>query len=378
MSISVITSEGDFHDLAASWNDLAAAAGGNIFLHHEWFHAAWEWRKETASLFVLVAREDDRAIGILPLVRICERKRFGTVRRLEFLTVPDTQLCDLIAAPQEHRRAAELIAGELQRLSGEWDQLVLRYLPAGAAAQALHSVLQARGYAVQLRPHSRNLFVPLHTSWDGYYGTRTRSLKKANNLAANRLGKTGAVTIHRIGGDAAPPQSVAQALADAVDISRRSWKHATGNSLDHPGPNRFIRTLTEHAVQRGWLSLWLLSLDGRPVALEYQLADGANVYALRADFDAKFEEVSPGSHLMRTLLEALFGENLHRYYMGPGENAYKARWTDEFEPLDALLAYGKSFRGRVLHVLEETLKPRARRLRDAFRGKNATDKTYPK
>jgi CelD/BcsL family acetyltransferase involved in cellulose biosynthesis len=169
-----------------------------------------------------------------------------------------------------------------------------------------------------------------------------------------------------ISGAEAPQAEVQAALGKAVDVSRRSWKQATGNSLDNPGPGAFIQTLTGHAARRGWLSLWLLHIDSKPVAMEYQLVDGANVYALRADFDTACEEISPGSYLMRTLVESLFDKGLQRYYMGPGSNAYKTRWTDEGEPLQQLSAFGRTWRGRLLHIVDDVLRPRARAARAAL------------
>ena len=47
-------------------------------------------------------------------------------------------------------------------------------------------------------------------------------------------------------------------VAAAIDISRRSWKTETGNSLDNPGPQAFVRRLSELACERGWLSVWLM------------------------------------------------------------------------------------------------------------------------
>jgi CelD/BcsL family acetyltransferase involved in cellulose biosynthesis len=113
--------------------------------------------------------------------------------------------------------------------------------------------------------------------------------------------------------------------------------------------------------------------------MEYQLLDGADVYALRADFDAACEEISPGSHLMRTLLESLFGKELRRYYMGPGKNAYKARWTEEADTLQQLSAYGRTWRGQLVRMHDDVLKPLARSLRDALTSSKpqqaATDKS---
>jgi CelD/BcsL family acetyltransferase involved in cellulose biosynthesis len=71
--------------------------------------------------------------------------------------------------------------------------------------------------------------------------------------------------------------------------------------------------------------------------------------------------------LMRTLLESLFGRNLRRYYMGPGENAYKTRWTEEGDTLLQMVVHGRTWRGRLIRLVDEVLKPYARSLRDRTR-----------
>ena len=98
--------------------------------------------------------------------------------------------------------------------------------------------------------------------------------------------------------------------------------------------------------------------------MEYQLLDAGNVYALRADFDAECEETSPGSHLMRTLLETLFDRGLYKYYMGPGENAYKTRWTEDNDLLFQLVVHGRTWRGQTARIVDEILKPAVRSLRN--------------
>jgi CelD/BcsL family acetyltransferase involved in cellulose biosynthesis len=365
LSVSLVDTEKAFRELGEAWNRLARGFDGSIFFQHEWFDAAWAWRKQDASLFVLLARQSDVLVGILPLVSVREKGRFPALRGLEFLAVPDTQACDLIAAPQDRSRVAEAFCAELHQRRQEWDRLELRYLDAtGTTVSEFKTGLAARNYACEVKMQGPNLFVKLEPSWDAYYSTRSRSLKKANNLAANRLKKAGGITVQWITAENSGEPAIQDALEQAIDISRRSWKQKTGNSLDYPGPGDFIQTLTAHATRRKWFSLWLLFIDGKPLAMEYQLLDAGNVYALRADFDAECEEISPGSHLMRTLLESLFGRNLRRYYMGPGENPYKTRWTEEGDTLHQMVVYGRTWRGQLTQIVETVLKPLGRSLRD--------------
>jgi CelD/BcsL family acetyltransferase involved in cellulose biosynthesis len=157
---------------------------------------------------------------------------------------------------------------------------------------------------------------------------------------------------------------VAQALDAAIAVSARSWKTCTGNSLDRPGPGDFIRALSTAAQRRGWLSIWLAYVDDKPVAMEYQLVDDVNVYALRSDFDAALDQASPGSFLFRHLLERLFATSRQQYRMGPGDNAYKLRWSTEGHELRRIIAYNRTARGLVAYLVEARAKPMLRSVRD--------------
>lgn len=110
--------------------------------------------------------------------------------------------------------------------------------------------------------------------------------------------------------------------------------------------------------------MWLAYLDDRPVAMEYQLVYKGDVHALRADFDAECVEISPGTFLFRNLLESLFSHGLTRYFMGPGDNPYKARWTDEGEPVVQVSVHNRTLVGLLHKLWQSGVKPRLRELRD--------------
>jgi CelD/BcsL family acetyltransferase involved in cellulose biosynthesis len=151
-----------------------------------------------------------------------------------------------------------------------------------------------------------------------------------------------------------------------VEVSQNSWKSETGTTLDQPGPGAFIRRLSKLASERGWLSIWMLTLDGRPMATEYQLVCEGNVHGLRSDFRRGSEEISPGSHLNRMLLEQLFGRGYRRYFMGPGNNAYKFRWAEDTDAQVAVTIYSRSIAGRIVSVWERRLRPWASALKARF------------
>jgi CelD/BcsL family acetyltransferase involved in cellulose biosynthesis len=365
-SVTVISSPTEFMALQTQWNALASRTRRtSVFCRHEWFDAAWQWRQQTARLHLLCYFVGERLAAVLPLVALRIAVRGFTVHELSFLTVPDTQACDMIVAEQERFSASNAFALELVRRRREWDVIRLNFLaPESAATSTLRDALERNGFATRVVSAPGNPFINLGSTWGAYYATRSRRLKKANNLAANRLRKAGEVGIDWLAPGTEDNVRLASFLERSIQISTTSWKSSTGNSLDMPGPQAFIRRLSALASQRGWLSIWILSLNQLPVAMEYQLVADENVYALRSDFDAKFDEISPGTHLNKCLVEQLFGRGLGRYYMGPGNNAYKYRWTEEIEPLQELTVYGRAVAGRGLALWETGLKPMALKFRN--------------
>ncbi len=369
MDVRIITTAEAFAALRPAWDRLhGRCAQRSPFLSHAWLEAAWQWRCQSASLYAVCCERDGELVGALPLVR--ERAVAGGAprRSLAFLGVPDTQQCDMLAMPGDAAFVARALVDELLCGRVDWDVLRLRYLAAESiVATEFATALSERGIRSDIRPATANPRIALDRPWDAYYASRSRRLKKATNLAANRLAKAGRVEIQWLAPGTGDRAEVDRVLDDVIRISARSWKRRTGNSLDQPGPQAFLRSLSYHAHDRGWLSIWRLSLDGFPIAMEYQLIDDGIVYALRSDFDSDYDSLSPGSHLSRCMLETLFGQGLRHYLMGPGENAYKYRWADATEPVLAMTVYARSLSGRALAAWELSLKPVARRLRDRLR-----------
>ena len=358
-----VTDGAAFHALADAWNASASAAvAPSVFLRHEWFEAAYAWRSASARLALMLHRNDGATMSVLPLVQPIDRPR-----SLELLTVPDTQFADMVAPSASTAVAAHAFAAAL-RARRDWDVLHLNYLRDDSATiRHLVPALEDTGLATHVAARGDNPFVDIGRPWADYFATRSRRLKKALKLAANRLGKAGEIRIEHVTA-ACDEATFQRALETTIAISAASWKQRTGNALDQPGPQAFIRSLSEAARREGWLSIWLLHLDGRPLAMEYQLACGDAIHALRADYIAECEEISPGTHLFRHLLEQLCDKGHVRYYLGPGDNPYKARWTQCGAPMLQATIYNHTLGGRTQRVLEEFAKPALRRMRDRWSG----------
>jgi CelD/BcsL family acetyltransferase involved in cellulose biosynthesis len=363
--VRCVRDEEYFEGLRSDWNHLLETMPeASVFLSHEWLESAWAWARESGELYVLVACEGGKPLASLPLMRIKERRSGVVWRRLEFLTVPDVQVCDIVGSSDSVGTAGQQLGELLSRRRHEWDLLRITHIPEKSALLRMVDALKGAGLPIRVERYGENPGVDLGDTWKDYYGRRSRRLKKGNNNIKNRLERSGhriELKWHTTG--TSSTEEVAQALQDAITVSARSWKRGTGLTLDQPGPQAFISRLTDYAAARGWLSIWVMYLDDQPVATEYQLIHGGSVYALRADYDRQFEELSVGTYLNWRLMESLFDRGLEHYYMGPGDNPYKSRWSETAVPLYALEVFSPSARGRLLQALRRARRG-ARRLKD--------------
>lgn len=356
--VEAVTSHDRFLALRDEWGALRTRdPRASIFLHHAWADAAWAWRVHEAAPLLLLVRRSSDLKGIVPL---CRHRTHGRAYELSWLSVPDNQEADLVCAPGDRETVVEALAGWLARTRRYWSRLTLAQLPAdGPTLPALLAALEAHGMPAAGREAERNPFIDLTTGWEAFYGTRSRRLKKGNNLIANRLQRAGAVTVDRVTGEDVTP-AIGETLRQ---LSAASWKQATRTTFDHPGPGAFLDTLIERGRAEGWLVVWLLTLDGETIASELHLEYAGRAHALRADYAEHAGELSPGSYLNWKIIERLFESALDRYELGPGTNPYKQRWTEEGLPLATIDAWPPTAIGRLKALWHLRLRPALVRLK---------------
>ena len=363
LRIRVLRRREDFESLRDAWRVLEGCSeDAGLFASHEWLEAALAWQGTDRDMYFLVGENNGALVGALPLWRERRRWRGIAYRALCHLTVPDTQRNPLIALPGHKETFLVAALRELCRLPA-WELIDVPLLAEQEAGQLAASSRQAGISRVLRRPQAVDHLLHCRGGWEHFYGAKSRRFKKGVNNIANRVRKQfQAVQVLHCTADS--DTEIEQLVNWLGYISARSWKRSTGLTLDQVAPRRFIDRLSRHAARRGWLSVWLLFGDEKPVAMEYQLWSGSQVYALRSDYDQAFSEISPGSHLNVELLKHLFEvaamEQEITYHMGPGDNAYKKKWENDRQTLYRVQLFRPGLRGGLLYGLMARLAPAGR------------------
>ena len=125
----------------------------------------------------------------------------------------------------------------------------------------------------------------------------------------------------------------ARAWEDYEAVYKSSWKPPEGSPA-------LMREFAEREGEAGTLRLGLAYLNGRPVASQLWVVENgiATIHKLAYAEDAK--QHSPGTVLsMEMFRRAIDVDKVAMIDFGIGDDAYKAEWMTECEPLYALTAY---------------------------------------
>ena len=124
ISITQLSDIAEFELMGAVWNGLLEESDfQSIFLTHEWMSCWWESFKTGKELYLLLAREEEKIIGIAPLMVAISGRR----RKIQFIGAPNADYSDIIGS--DKHKLWELYLGYLRENRRDWNDIELTQIP---------------------------------------------------------------------------------------------------------------------------------------------------------------------------------------------------------------------------------------------------------
>ena len=296
--------------LRDEWRGLALSSG-NIFSTWEWLSTWWRYFGDGQELWLTSCRTaDDRLMAILPLYRWASRG----LRVLRFLGHDASDELGPICAPADRLQAGRALRSALTDQHGEWDLLLAERLP---GQEPWTKLLDGR----LLRRQGSPVLRFSEDSWDSFLATRSANLRQQVRRKERQLAATYDVRF-RLADD---EDRLDEDMDTLFALHGARW--AAGRS-SFSGMEGFHREFAAMAFERGWLRLWFLELDRRPVAAWYGFRLGDVEAYYQAGRDARFDRRSVGFVLLAHTIRAAFEDGVHEYRLLRGDEGYKYRFTD--------------------------------------------------
>jgi hypothetical protein len=350
----------EFLALEREWNELLTDSHCDIpFLRHEWLKIWWRHFGPPNRLAVMVGREQKRLVFALPLMETREWYAGIPITVLRSLTNEHSFRFNFIVR-RGTESAIEDFFRYLNQRSRRWHILVLKELPTDSPiAEMAVDFASRQRFPVGIWQAFEAPRLAINGHWDAYWGARSRHFAKKLDRNARLLSKAqDGFSLEVNSKDGWDPA----AFAEAVEIESRGWKRASGTAIaSSPVLTSFYTTWAQTAADRGWLRLAFLRAGGARVAFEYDLQYAARWYAMKASYDPRFQQYSPGQLLTREVLKHCFENGAGEYdFLGPTEE-YKARWAPQTRNHVWLYMYNNGLRSKAHNFLKFWMVPRLKR-----------------
>lgn len=328
LHVEKITDAQGLARLQGEWAVLMEAAkDATIFQTHEWVSAWWESFGVGHDLFILMVREENRTLGVVPLMIEPSFRKGIRIRTLKAIGEPWLDLFDFVIADRREEVIAAVV-GYLAESSSEWDVASLREIPEGSdTLPILLDRLTEQGFACELSECSRAIRVDLLGGWQACEARLLRdpTLRRVIRSKMGRLAALGKLSLKPVGDEV-----LEEHLRGLFEMHARRWRRNGRESpLAATTTRGFFRDVARRLQARGFLNLIALTLDERPIAyhLGYEYRDV--LYQHVPTFDVAFEKYSPGLILHYELLRDAAARGFSAFDFLRGEERYKLPWGEE-------------------------------------------------
>lgn len=341
--VIAIGDRASFLALEDSWNALVEATDPQPFYRHE-FIRIWIDNFAPRLPLRILAIQDERGglTGALPLLQRRGQILGAPVRQLAATANVHSCRFDLIA--REPERAARALVEHLAA-DRTWDVLQLTDVPEGGNAWHLFRAAERAGYPVASWESMRSPRVPLPSSIDQLESALSARFRSNLRRRRRKLEAQGRVSLERVDGG----MELERKLEEGFVLERTGWKGQRGTAIaQDPSTRGFYSELARAAAHRGYLSLFLLRLDDRPVAFHYALSNGRRYFLLKPSYSERYDDCSPGQLLVREVLADCIGRHMEEFdFLGPNMS-WKQDWTSQARRHTWLWVFRDSALGRAL------------------------------
>jgi len=357
--VTEVTEARDFLALEREWNTLVETSGAGPFLRHECIRAWIDNFAPRAALVVLLARDaSGTLVAALPL--LSEVGLVCGLPVLQLVSTANTHSCRFDMIALDPAAAARAFLGHLEGKPG-WDVLRIIDVPETGNAWHLYRAAKDRGLPVGAWEAERSPYLSFPATYDELLASKS-SLFRANLRRRRRqLERLGTLRVERV----TDASMLGERLEEGFALERRGWKGREGTAIVQDERTRaFYTQVAFGAARHGYLALFFLRLDGKPIAFHYGLVHGGVYYVPKLAYDESLEGCSPGLVLLEEAIKDGMAGGLRGYDFLGAEAEWKTRWSSSVRPNHWLFIFRDTAFGRVLRKAKFDWLPA---VRSAFR-----------
>jgi CelD/BcsL family acetyltransferase involved in cellulose biosynthesis len=345
----VIQGQDSIYQYKNTWTQLFDSGKHEPSTSFEWTHALISTTlKENDTFILLILRNPEEIIGIVPLV-LSESRKYGLsiVHLFPISEYAATHSDILLKCVTDD--LIEALISALSELDYRWDvfRMSRRLIETNPLVGSLERYLKKKSIHHFIQRTEPTFFITLDNSYNKFLEKKSshfRNNLKRNEKKMHAMGDVDHVKSKDI-------KNVADAYNAILHIEENSWKHQHGTAITvHKNQREFFKEVCENAFEKGWLRLHFFYINKEPIAYTMGLAKNLRYYSLRLSYHEKFKAISPGVLLLARLIQDLIQEGISEFDFAGEPFEYEKQWTDELKWNKSIVIYNDTLMGRVYSI----------------------------
>jgi CelD/BcsL family acetyltransferase involved in cellulose biosynthesis len=347
LRIKEISSYEEFRALKDAWSDLMSKGNlDNLYLTHDWIDPYIRNCCNGDRLVILTVFDGSILIGIAPLM-IKKYSFMGIiVKSVCFIGTGESDRMDFIISALKEKCILSIM-DYLMDINKDWDFLDLQEVPESSGTlETIEKWVNLRKLKFIPTLQDKTFFVKLNSNADFLL----KKVSKKLDTKMKKLNKKDRASLEfrRY----VPDEAKESLFSDIQFIARRSWKAKKQKSIFlKKRIKSFHRELFSRFAESGYLDVSILSIDDTPIAYIYNFLYSSRLYNYSIDFDMRYSHISPGTILMLWIIKDSVLRGIKEIDFGRGDEAWKARLTQDFRMQTKVRIFNNSFYGKCLYLL---------------------------
>jgi CelD/BcsL family acetyltransferase involved in cellulose biosynthesis len=164
--------------------------------------------------------------------------------------------------------------------------------------------------------------IPLEATWEKFAAGLSKNMRTNVGRRRRQIAKT-----FKTEYDTANADTLAQAMEELFELHNRRWRRRGAmGAFAGERMQKFHHEVARQFLERGWLRLHRLRLDGETRAAFYCFQYGARVYYYLSGFDLEYGKFSIGNVAMSHAVESAIKDGAREFDLLRGDETYKFQW----------------------------------------------------
>jgi CelD/BcsL family acetyltransferase involved in cellulose biosynthesis len=316
------------------WNELVAKNETNtIYQTHQWFKSWWKVFEDEHELFFIYVMQENDLVGIAPMMISTDPKN---KRILTFVGENNADYSDFVTNGSKEiilRKIFEKIFSS----KDQWDSILLNNLPEYSSTPEITRKI-CTSYRYKMRSDADTRCPTLLIT-----GHETNAQKVANKKGLRRrhnyFRRNGALSFRNVR-DIGEAKNYLSAFFDQ-HVKRWALKNESSLFLNDKY-KRFYTELLENTLHTGWLLFSVLEYNRHPIAFHYGFDYNSTVIWYKPSFDVSYYRRSPGTVLLKYLIEYSLEHEKNELDFTVGDEPFKNRFANKKRRNTQIKIYGQT------------------------------------